>query len=228
MSAAQPTAQPSAGTEKHRELIQSIIKAVKDGMSPEIAALAAQLTRIEVAIETFDSRVTVVESMAAPTAPKRSGGGAAAAAPASAALAGAALAGAAPTSGTPTDAAGPATLPKGKKAVAAVAAAATAAAKPKGVPANARLLFCGQFQVSADLRASFGDCEELRQEVAASATPIKHAADSPEYLRALACYVWDHKLRADQKEGKRLELADLNAQAALKNMDKQLQTVDSA
>ena len=216
MSAPQLTAQPSAGTDKHHQLIQTILQAVKNGMQPDIAALATQLTRIEVAIETIGSRVDVIESMATPTAPKRSGGGAAAA-PTSTA----------PTGGRPTaaDAAGPATLPKGKKAAAAVAAAT--AAKPKGVPANARLLFRGQFQESADVRTSFGDCEALRQEVAASATPIKHAADSPEYLLALASYVWDHKLRADQKEGKRLELADLNAQAALKNMDKQLQTVDS-
>jgi len=194
-------------TSKHTELVQSITKAVVDGLANDFAALSKMGTEHQVMLSMIEARLVVLESMKGPTAltathTKR----AVNAAPAAA------------------SGAEPAAVPKGKKAAAIVSAAADAGSKAKSaLPANARLYFRIKFCQDAELRARY-DNAEVRAGLMEATPAIKHAPDTPDYLLALASYVWDNKKLTDaQKEEMRSELTALKAEQAHSSMPAQLE-----
>lgn len=200
-------AAPSAS--KHTELVQSITKAVVDGLANDFAALSKMGAEHQVMLSTIEARLVVLESMKGPAAQtathtKR-------------------VVNATPAA---AGAAEPATVPKGKKAAAIVAAAADAgskAATKSALPANARLYFRIKFCQDAAVRARY-DNPEVRASLAEVTPPIKHVPDSPDYMLALASYIWDNKKLTDaQKEEMRIELAALKTEQAHSSMPAQLE-----
>jgi hypothetical protein len=196
-------------TSKHTELVQSITKAVVEGLANDFAALSKMGAEHQVMLSMIEARLVVLESMKGPAAQtathtKR----AVNAAPAAA------------------GAAEPAAVPKGKKAAAIVAAAADAGSKAAAkstLPANARLYFRMKFCQDADVRARY-DNAEVRAGLMEVTPAIKHAPDTPDYLLALASYIWDNKKLTDaQKEEMRSELTALKAEQAHSSMPAQLE-----
>ena len=198
---------------KHTELVQSITKAVVDGLANDFAALSKMGTEHQVMLAMIESRLVVLESM--------KGASAQTATHTKRAVNAAPIA-----AGSAAGAAEPAAVPKGKKAAAIVAAAADAgskAAAKSALPANARLYFRIKFCQDAAVRARY-DNAEVRASLAEVTPPIKHAADSPDYMLALASYIWDNKKLTDaQKEEMRIELAALKAEQAHSSMPAQLE-----